>query len=194
MKSVYFITGNKAKVIYAQKILADFNIQVNQKKLELIESRDENPEDVVTDKALQSIRIFQQPLIVEDCGLFINALNGFPKTYTNFCVNTLGLSGFLKLMENNKDRSAEFRSALAYIDPILKEPKIFIDIYKGFTLSETIGDSTGLSFGEIDRLLIGPGETKTSSTLTPEYRAQKEYQRKTESHYYHFGEWYTQLK
>ena len=61
-------------------------------------------------------------LLVEDAGLFINALNGFPGVYSSYVLETLGVHGVLTLMEHLRSedpiqdgnlRSAEFRAVAA---------------------------------------------------------------------------------
>jgi XTP/dITP diphosphohydrolase len=39
------------------------------------------------------------PIIVEDAGLFVEALNGFPGPYSSYVYKTIGNEGLLKLME-----------------------------------------------------------------------------------------------
>jgi XTP/dITP diphosphohydrolase len=55
-----------------------------------------------------------KPIFVEDSGLFIHHLNGFPGPYSSYVFETLGVDGVLKLMEEAKSRKAEFRSSVAF--------------------------------------------------------------------------------
>ena len=41
-------------------------------------------------------------LLVEDAGLFVDALNGFPGVYSSYVLKTLDLHGILKLMSHLK--------------------------------------------------------------------------------------------
>lgn len=50
---------------------------------------------------------------VEDSGLFIKSLNGFPGSYSSFVFEKLGNKGILKLMLNIKKREAYFQSTIA---------------------------------------------------------------------------------
>ena len=56
------------------------------------------------------------PLIVDDTGFSIDALNGFPGPYAAYVLNTIGNTGILKLMEGVTDRRARFTTAIAYAD------------------------------------------------------------------------------
>jgi XTP/dITP diphosphohydrolase len=51
-------------------------------------------------------------VIVEDAGLFITSLNGFPGPYSSFVFDTIGNKGILKLV--SAQRGAVFRSIIAY--------------------------------------------------------------------------------
>ena len=53
---------------------------------------------------------------MEDAGLFIKALSGFPGPYAAYVYKTIHNSGILKLIENSVDRHAEFHSVIAYCD------------------------------------------------------------------------------
>ena len=57
------------------------------------------------------------PLIVEDTGLFIDALTGFPGPYAAYVLNTIGNAGILQLLDGFTSRTAEFRSTVAFCEP-----------------------------------------------------------------------------
>jgi XTP/dITP diphosphohydrolase len=50
---------------------------------------------------------------LEDSGLFIDALAGFPGVYSAYVHKTVGLSGVLKLLRGSDDRRARFASVIA---------------------------------------------------------------------------------
>ena len=50
---------------------------------------------------------------VEDTGLFIESLHGFPGVYSAFVLETIGLNGILTLLNNRSSRNAVFRSVIA---------------------------------------------------------------------------------
>ena len=54
------------------------------------------------------------PIVIEDAGLFINALKGFPGPFSSYVFKTIGCNGILKLMNGVMDRSANFVSMIAY--------------------------------------------------------------------------------
>jgi len=46
--------------------------------------------------------------VIDDSGLFVNALKGFPGVYSSYALRTIGLDGILRLLDGAGDRSAHF--------------------------------------------------------------------------------------
>lgn len=62
---------------------------------------------------LEAIReINGDNFFIEDSGLFVEALNGFPGVYSAYVFKTLGYKGLLKLMEGEENRRAYFESVV----------------------------------------------------------------------------------
>ena len=55
-------------------------------------------------------------VIVEDDGLFVDSLSGFPGQYSSFVFKTIGNDGILKLLARSAKRSAYFLSLIAFYD------------------------------------------------------------------------------
>lgn len=116
---INFITGNNGKVISLKKAFESRNrkdIEVVQQKLEIIEPQLDTVKEVSRNKALQAYKILNESVLVEDGGFFIDALKGFPGVYTKYILDTIGVEGLLKLMENETDRRCGFISCMTYID------------------------------------------------------------------------------
>ena len=64
----------------------------------------------------------KKPVIIEDDGLFINSLSGFPGPYSSYIFDTIGNNGILKLLGNNRD--AQFVAIIAFCDSS-NEPTLF---------------------------------------------------------------------
>lgn len=111
----FFATGNDHKLEEAQAALSKF--QVGVKKLEefkKLEIQSNDLEEIAASALALIVREIKKPVFVEDSGLFIHELNGFPGPYSSFVFETLGTDGILKLMEGAKSRKAEFRSSVAF--------------------------------------------------------------------------------
>lgn len=82
--------------------------------LDLPEIRHDEVAAVASGKARAAWDQLKRPLIVDDTGFFISALNGFPGTCAAYCMKTIGNSGILRLMDGVLDRSAYFETVIAY--------------------------------------------------------------------------------
>lgn len=127
MKKIIFVTTNKGKVASAQEYFK--KIKLETYNAELIEPRSEDIRGIAKVKVIQAYNIVGEPCIALDAGFFIDELNGFPKAYVNHALETIGIEGILKLMEEKDKRSCEFRSCLAFYDG--KEIKFFESSSKG---------------------------------------------------------------
>ncbi|MFH1589272.1 MAG: non-canonical purine NTP pyrophosphatase [archaeon] len=140
---LYFVTSNKSKYEWARQRLKSANIELEQFKTDLPESRDFRVSDVAINKAKKAFEILKKPLLVEDRGFYIEALNGFPATFVGLMHKTMGVQGIIKLMENNKNRKALFISVLAYVNE-KGTIKIFEEREKGFIVTKiTKGNCRG---------------------------------------------------
>ena len=85
--------------------------------MELREIQADALEEIATEKAREACRRLDGPVMVEDTGLFIEFLNGFPGPYSAYVFRTLGNQGVLRLLLDVADRSATFQSVFAYCYP-----------------------------------------------------------------------------
>ena len=78
----------------------------------------------------------KKPVIIEDDGLFIDSLSGFPGPYSSYIFDTIGNNGILKLLADNRD--AQFVAIIAFCDSS-NEPTLFESSVAG-TISKNIQD------------------------------------------------------
>ena len=115
MTEFFFATANDHKIEEATAALSQFEIKV--KKLEdfpKIEIQNVNLEEIASTALALIVQRTDKPVFVEDSGLFIHSLNGFPGPYSSFAFETIGIEGILKLLENAKTRKAEFKSSVSF--------------------------------------------------------------------------------
>ena len=174
IKKITFVTGNEMKVRHANAAVEEFGIIFVSQKLKIIEPREEDPDSVAIEKATQAIKLLNKPLVVEDSGIFIEALNGFPKTLVHFVESTIGINNILKMMKGVRNRKAEFRQSLAYIEPGMKKPMIFSYTDGGYTLANKVWIPKYEDTGEFDKILVPPGETQPLCMFTKEWRAKRD--------------------
>ena len=78
MHSVYFATTNKEKLLIAQTVCSQFDIEVFQANADIDEIQGEDPGPIVKDKARRAYELLLKPIVVSDDSWAIPALNGFP--------------------------------------------------------------------------------------------------------------------
>jgi XTP/dITP diphosphohydrolase len=164
MRTLYFITSNKGKLLEAKEKLEPLGYSVVQKDLGYPEIQADNLEEV----ALQGIqhvqmRFIKEPFMLEDAGLFIDALQGFPGVYSKYVFFTIGLPGILRLLDGVENRKAVFRSVYAYNEPGCK-PLLVVGECNG-TISTGQRGKNGFGY---DPLFLPDGERKTFGEMTTE--------------------------
>ncbi len=166
MKTLYFITSNEGKVREATEKLKPYGYNIVQKNYGYPEIQADHLEDVAEFgvKYLQEKKI-DHPFVLEDAGIFIDALNGFPGVYSSYAYFTIGLDGILQLTKtiSQKERTAVFRSVYAYGTPD-GESELFIGTCKGSITSEKRGTK---GFG-YDPIFQPKGFTKTFAEMNSE--------------------------
>ncbi len=146
MLKILFVTGNKNKVQEGQEALAGYNIKLEQSGIEKPEIQDDMIENIALNAALQISTKINDYFVVEDDGLFLNELGGFPGPYTSYAFKTIGVAGVIKLCSFCSSRRAQFRSALAlYMDGTIK---VFTGKVSG-TISAIPKGSMGFGFDPI---------------------------------------------
>ena len=127
---------------------------------------------------MQAYELVKHPCIAMDSGFYIDALNGFPRAFVNFALDTLGVNGILDAMRGKENRKCSFKECIAYYDG--KDIKYFFYEHKGVLANEYRGidkDSFDL--------------TKTLSELTDEEMVQR--RKVTGSSLQEFAKWYIDI-
>ncbi len=144
---IYFVTGNVHKFEEARRVLAEYKVATAMLKIKTIEIQDESIENIAKTSVIDAVKKCGLPIIVEDAGLFIKALNGFPGPYSSYVYRSIGTRGVLKLMKDVQEREAYFQSVVAYSNP--KElPKCFNGKVEGRISEEEQGEA-GFGFDPI---------------------------------------------
>jgi XTP/dITP diphosphohydrolase len=114
---ILFATGNQHKFAEAQAILEKSGIILKQYPHRPPELQADSLDVIAKYGCEQLLQKLKQPVFVEDAGLFIDHLNGFPGPYSSYVLHTLGNPGVLTLMKGVTNRTAYFRSAIAFASP-----------------------------------------------------------------------------
>ena len=113
-KIIFFATSNLHKYEEASDILSKYGIRVTRVNVKTAEIQANSVEDIAMFSVTQASKMGFLPILVEDAGLFIDALKGFPGPFSSYIYRTIGTKGVLKLLEGEKDRFSEFRSSVAF--------------------------------------------------------------------------------
>ena len=116
LSELFFASSNEHKFQEAERILANLGMPINLFKTTLEEIQSNNLNDIAEKKAINAYDLIQKPVIIEDDGLFINSLDGFPGPYSSYVYDTIGNKGIMNLLENSEIRDAKFVSIIAYCD------------------------------------------------------------------------------
>jgi XTP/dITP diphosphohydrolase len=146
MKEVLFVTSNSHKVSEANMIGQMFGVSFSQVNLMYPEIRSDSVRAVAEEGAKYVYEKLKRPIIVEDSGLYIEALNGFPGAYSGLVYKMLGFQGILKLMDGLKERKAQFVSAVGYCD------KDALEVFEGVadgTITEEPRGKSGFAYDPI---------------------------------------------
>lgn len=165
---VFFVTKNINKFNEARRVLAEYSISVAMVRAKTLEIQDDEIERIAEISAINAVKETNLPLIVEDSGLFIKALNGFPGPYSSYVYRTIGIRGILRLLEGVEDRSAYFKSVVAFHDPG-GETKCFQGIVYGKVAREARG-SGGFGFDPIFEPEEEPNKTFAEMTIEEKNR------------------------
>ena len=114
LSDVLFVSSNRNKFLEAREILGQFGVSLGFYRRILLEVQSDTLEKIALQKIKHAFELCQKPVIIEDDGLFIDSLRGFPGPYSAYVFQTIGNGGILRLL--GTQRSASFRSVIAYCD------------------------------------------------------------------------------
>ncbi|MFB6155730.1 MAG: non-canonical purine NTP pyrophosphatase [Haloferacaceae archaeon] len=109
-----YVTTNEGKVREAESYLG--SDVVAQLDFDYTEIQADELGPIAARGAREAYRHAGEPVIVDDAGLFVDALDGFPGPYSRFVEDTLGIERVWRLVEAEDDRRAAFRCVIAYCD------------------------------------------------------------------------------
>lgn len=166
MEEIIFITHNKGKIASAKKYFKNINFKVYEYELE--EPRSDDIRYISKYKVMEAYKIVNKPCISLDCGFWIDELNGFPKAFVNFTLDTIGITGILKLMEEKENRNCKFTECLSYYDG--KQLYQFDGEHKGSLATQILGNNTDKKWSDLWYIWKPYGYNKVLAQMTEEER------------------------
>lgn len=189
MKTVYLVTGNNGKVASLQRKLENYDIKVEQIKLDLFEIQSDDLKEVSVNKAKQAFEILKKPLVVDDSGFFIKELNGFPGVYTKYVLGSIGVDGIMDIMKNKNNRECIFKSVVTFVDTYGKTKVFEGDLEEGVIANEIDKEDRKEAWSELWKIFIPEGYNKTLSQFSPEERNERSSKRNGTTAFRKFAEW-----
>jgi XTP/dITP diphosphohydrolase len=166
---LFFATRNGHKRQEVQDILGDRFKVVGPEDLGFTDDVEETGQTLEENAVLKAMAYAHLgiPVLADDSGLEIEALNGAPGVYSaRFAGEGAGSAANMKkvltLMKGKTNRAAQFKTVLAYFDGT--QTHTFKGTVSGFLLEEARG--TG-GFG-YDPLFVEEGEVRSFAELTTE--------------------------
>jgi len=157
---IFFVTKNKHKFLEASEIMRKYGIELETLEINKPEIQSLDLREIVLHGLVNLYSLVSKPLVIEDAGLFIRALNWFPGPYSSYVFKTIGCQGILKLMDSIEDRYAKFKSVVGYIDA--KNTVLFEGEVEG-TIAYEVRGNRGFGF---DPIFTPKGESKTFAQMS----------------------------
>jgi XTP/dITP diphosphohydrolase len=181
---ILLATTNEGKVRELRQLLRDLDVEIlslkdMDKKLEVEEDKETFLENAIK-KATSYAKFYKLPVIAEDSGLEVDALNGLPGIYSarffdielgkevlkeipeNLSKDEKNNLKLLRLLENQTDRKARYKTALVFY-------KFDFGIWtEGVCEGQIAYKPEGNQGFGYDPIFIPEGYNKTMAQLTPE--------------------------
>ncbi|RRO22836.1 non-canonical purine NTP diphosphatase [Flavobacteriaceae bacterium 14752] len=169
-----FATHNQNKLLEVQAILPQSIKLLSLNDINCHEDIAETANTIEGNAQLKAEYVFKTynlPCFADDTGLFVNSLNGEPGVYSARYAGQqkdaqANINKLLKNLNNTKDRSAYFKTVIAFKTE--NDNKLFTGICKG-QITKTPSGSAGFGYDPIFKPL---GYTQTFAELDPQTKNQ----------------------
>jgi len=155
-----FVTHSVDKHREAERILRQ---RIERRALDLPEIQDVEVDAVSLWKARAAHAALLSPVMVEDTGLFLEALSGLPGALIRWFEERLGLAGICAILSPSASRKAVAKTVVVIYDGE-GDPLVFVGAVEGRIATEPVGEN---GFGW-DRIFIPDGENRTLAQMRPE--------------------------
>jgi XTP/dITP diphosphohydrolase len=188
-KVIFFATNNFHKFDEARSVLTKRGMAVGMLRVKSLEIQSDSLGEIAQASVIGAFNRCHLPVMVEDAGLFVEALKGFPGPYAAYVYKTIGNLGLLKLMEGLENRKATFHSTIAYFDG-QSEPVCFMGEVVGKLTNEEKRGEEKAGFG-FDPIFQPSGSQKTFAEMNLEEKNGFSHRAKA---VYNFAEWYERFR
>ena len=162
MVDVTFVSSNAGKAREVRAVLAPYGVRVRWRRAVLPELQVDDLAEVARAKAL-AVRGVRGLVLVEDSGLFVRSLNGFPGVYSAHFLELWGFGPMLELLRR-RPREAAFRCEAVLRDG--DELRSFRGEVPG-TIARRPAGTNGFGY---DPIFVPRGYRTTFGVLSPEVK------------------------
>ncbi len=150
------VTGNRNKLIEAERIL---ELKLTCEPLDLPEIQSLDLLEVLRAKGEEAFRRLRRPVVVEETGLDLAALGGFPGPLVKWMLEAVGPGGIARTVHALGDPRATARCALIYLDGETER------IAEGDTRGELVLEPRGKGGFGWDPIFVPEGRRETYAEL-----------------------------
>ncbi len=159
---IRFVTTNEGKYREVSKELEEAGFECEMLAIDYPEVQCDSLEEVVRSSMARLSGKVGGDFLIDDSGLFIPSLSGFPGVYSSYVFRTIGSDGVLNLLQGVEDRAAEFRCCFGL--HLGGRNELFIGAVQGTITQEKRGEG---GFG-YDPIFIPTGGSKTFAEIPTE--------------------------
>ena len=136
MEIIFYTTNkNKVREIKELAVTEAKNLTIKHHEYDYPELQLDEIESVAEESAkyIREKKAIKKPFFIEDSGLLIHALNGFPGPFSAFVFDKIGNEGILKLMTDKRgeERKATFKTVVAFCESVNTAPRLFVGTAEG---------------------------------------------------------------
>jgi XTP/dITP diphosphohydrolase len=155
-RTLWLVTQNAHKYQEARRILDPFGLEIRRLASPKTEIQSTNLGEIAKFAAEEAAKKHNRRVLVEDSGLFVSVLNGFPGPFSSYVHDTIGVEGLLRLMSRQTRREAYFQASLALASPRDSSQEFSGKVHG--TISHKSVGTNGFGF---DPIFIPTGTRKT---------------------------------
>jgi XTP/dITP diphosphohydrolase len=154
---IKFVTSNEHKYKEAENLFKKHGIEISWINMKYEEIQAGDNEIICRDSCMKLNQVLEPPFFIDDTGLYIRSLNGFPGPFASYVQDTLGNRIIIQIASGS---DAFFKTVISFS----RESKIyqFIGILKGH-ISEK--ETDGNKFG-YDPIFVPEGYNRTLAQLS----------------------------
>lgn len=153
------VTSNKHKLDEYRHGLERLGIEVELLRADCEEIQTDSLQDVVRSCVEQLKGEGHRNFMLDDSGLFVPSLNGFPGVYSAYVMDTIGCQGMLRLIDG-LDRRARFECCIGVCSDELGELTV-----TGVSPGTIIDEERGVGGFGYDPIFVPDGEERTFAQM-----------------------------